>query len=117
MIISITSSPRKTKRFRVTMDDGRVFDFGYDKGTTYIDHGDENKRLAYWKRHYANPTEKRLIDNLVPSPALFSAYLLWGRHPLDGVQETRSTSLEKNIRLLNEAWWQKAVAPTTSYEN
>ncbi len=94
MIVKIETSPRKTKRFRVTMDDGRIFDFGYDKGTTYIDHGDESKRLAYWKRHYANPTEKRLIDGLIPSPALFAAYLLWGS----------STSLEKNVRLLNASF-------------
>jgi hypothetical protein len=38
------------------------------------------KRDAYWDRHYANATEKKLIDNLVPLPALFSAYLLWEKY-------------------------------------
>lgn len=90
-------SPRKTKRFRAVMDDGRKIDFGYDKGETYIDHGDKVKRQNYWARHMANETEERLIDNLVPSPALLSAYLLWGN----------STSLEKNIHHLNRLWRQK----------
>ena len=97
MIIRIDNSPRKVKRFRITMDDGRVFDFGYKRGETYIDHGDKTKRRNYWRRHLANDTEERLIDNLVPSPALFSAYLLWGN----------STSLEKNVNHLNRLWKNK----------
>jgi len=35
-------------------------------------------RANYWKRHLANRTEDERITNLVPSPALFSAMLLWG---------------------------------------
>ena len=47
--------------------------------TTYIDHHDKTKRANYWKRHLvANRTELHLITNLVPSPELFSAMLLWG---------------------------------------
>lgn len=94
MIVSIEKSPVKYKRFRVTMDDGKKYNFGLEGAMTYIDHKDFNKRKAYWARHYANPVEKDLIDNLVPSPALFSAYLLWGSH----------TNLEKNIKELNDLW-------------
>ena len=110
MIVSIQESPLKNKRFRVTMDDGKSYDFGLKRrsptgcrrhsrgsaqyGETYIDHQDKKKRLNYWARHCANDTERRLIDNLVPSPALFSAYLLWGDTP----------DIQKNIRSLNREW-------------
>jgi hypothetical protein len=76
------------------MDDNRVFDFGLDTGSTYIDHKNKLKRDAYWARHYGNTTEKKLIDKLVPSPALFSAYLLWGPYP----------NLKKNANYLNKLW-------------
>ncbi len=94
MIIDIRKSPVKYKRFRVFMDDGKYFDFGMDGGSTYIDHHNKLIRKNYWKRHYANPTEKELIDNLVPSPSLFSAYLLWGD----------DTDIYKNINHLNTLW-------------
>ena len=108
MITHIEYSPLQNKRYRVTMDDGRQFDFGYKIsdfasrgrykfGSTYLDHRNEKKRSAYWARHYSNPTEKQLIDNLVPSPSLFSAYILWGP----------STDLEYNIRFLNKLWAKK----------
>jgi hypothetical protein len=91
MIVSVTKSPVKNKRFRVLLKNGRHYDFGLLGGSTYIDHHDKKLRDAYWKRHYANPTEKKLIDGFIDSPALFSAYLLWGD----------STNLDKNIRDLN----------------
>jgi hypothetical protein len=30
------------------------------------------------RRHLGNKKEKYLIDHLIPSPSLFSYYLLWG---------------------------------------
>ena len=92
MIIKIRKSPVKHKRFRVYMDAGKHYDFGLDKGKTYIDKGGEQKRADYWKRHLANETEFKLIYFLVPSPSLFSACLLWGS----------STDLKKNIEALNK---------------
>jgi hypothetical protein len=47
--------------------------------------------MNYWLRHYANKKEKELIDNFIPSPALFSAYLLW-----------YSPNLRDNIEWLNK---------------
>ena len=94
MIIKITKSPVKHKRFRVHMNTGKYYDFGLDIGKTYIDEGDKTKRENYWKRHLGNETEKQLINNLVPSPSLFSAYLLWGS----------STDIHKNIETLNKLW-------------
>jgi hypothetical protein len=94
MIIKISSSPLKTKRYRVYMDTGKHYDFGLKGGYTYIDGRTKNERINYRARHMANDTEYKLIDNLVPSPALFSYYLLWG--PYD--------NLDKNIDHLNSLW-------------
>jgi hypothetical protein len=91
MIVEITDSKKPSKRFCVTMNNGKKFDFGLKNGSTYIDHHDKRLRANYLKRHLANRTEHRLISELIPSPALFSAMLLWGD----------STSLNKNIQNLN----------------
>lgn len=80
-IIDLQPSPKPDKRFRICLCiDGRIkhFDFGAKMGSTFVDHGDERKRTNYLARHCANPTERYRIENLVPSNALFSAYLLWG---------------------------------------
>ena len=97
MIIKIRKSPVKHKRYRVYMDTGKHYDFGLDTGKTYINEGNKDKRYNYWKRHLANETELELIYNLVPSPSLFSAYLLWGS----------STDLKKNVETLNKLWLEK----------
>lgn len=91
-IIEVIESPRKGKRFRAILDDGKKIDFGdaYANGT-YIDHHDKNKRMAYIARHLGNLNEKKLIDSLTPSPALFSMVLLWGRYD----------NIEDNIKYLN----------------
>ena len=52
---------------------------------------DKVKRENYLKRHLANKIENKLINDLIPSPALFSAFLLWGP----------STNLEENIKQKN----------------
>jgi hypothetical protein len=90
-IIEVIDSPRQGKRFRAILDNGLKIDFGLDTGSTYIDHHDKQKRLAYIARHLGNLSEKRLIDSLTPSPALFALALLWGEH----------TNIEDNIKSLN----------------
>ena len=97
MIIKIENSPIKNKRFRVYMNTGKYYDFGLKDGSTFIDHHDEEKRQNYLKRHLANPTENRLISELIPSPSLFSAFLLWGIFP----------DLHKNISYLNQLFANK----------
>ena len=91
-IIKLINSPRKNKRFRVYLDNGEHYDFGLDTGSTYIDHKDKIKRENYRARHLGNLTEKHFIENLIPSPALFSYWLLWGD----------STLLEQNFKNLNK---------------
>jgi hypothetical protein len=90
-IIHITKSNKKDKRFKVYLDNGDEYDFGLKDGETYIDHKDKVKRMNYWLRHLGNKKEKELIDNFTPSPALFSAYLLWGEN----------SNLRDNIEWLN----------------
>ena len=68
------------------MDDGKKYNFGLDTGSTYIDHHDKQIREAYRARHYANDIERKLIDNLIPSPSLFSWYVLWG--PYTNIEKT-----------------------------
>jgi hypothetical protein len=101
MIVKIDESPLKNKRYRVTLDNGKTYDFGLKGGSTYIDHKDKNKRENYRKRHIANTTERNLIEYLVPSPALFSYALLWGPY----------TSLQENIAHLNATWVAKKRRP------
>ena len=93
-IIEIIDSPRKGKRFRAIFDDGKKIDFGLKdpKNGTYIDHGDKQKRFAYWARHIKGRGERALIDNLIPSPALLSMAILWGK----------STDLQTNVKYLND---------------
>ena len=91
-IVKIENSPRKNKRFRVYLENNDHYDFGLDNGKTYVDHKDKIKRENYRKRHMANDIEKHLIQNFIPSPALFSYYILWGD----------STSVNENIEKLNK---------------
>ncbi len=97
MIVKIEKSPKTNKRYRVTVDNGKTYDFGLANGSTYLDHHDKKKRYNYWQRHLANKTEQKLLVNLVPSASLFSLTLLWGP----------STKLDENITILNNLWKQK----------
>ena len=92
-IIKLEDSQLKSKRFRVYLDNNKHYDFGLkDKHETYIDHKDKVRRDNYRRRHYNSIKEQPYIINLVPSPALFSYYLLWGD----------STSIQQNIKTLNK---------------
>ncbi len=91
MIQEVIISPLKTKKYRAIMSDGSKIDFGLKGSSTYLDHHDKTKRHNYRVRHLANDREKYLIQNVIPSPALLSFYLL------------RNTSnLEHNILYLNQ---------------
>jgi len=90
MIIDIKPSAKKNKRFMVVLDNGKKYNFGLMDGNTYIDHGDNEKRLNYIKRHIKN--EMEFIKNLIPSPALFSMFLLWGPYK----------NIDENIKYLNK---------------
>ncbi len=91
MIKEIKKSDKINKRFKVILDNGDIFDFGLKNGSTYIDHNDKLLRDNYIKRHFLLKKEQPFIKNLIPSPALFSFYLLWGPY----------TTIKKNINYLN----------------
>jgi len=92
-IIKLEDSQLKSKRFRIYLDNNKHYDFGLkDKHETYIDHKDKVRRDNYRRRHYNSSREQPYIINLVPSPALFSYYLLWGD----------SSSINQNIKTLNK---------------
>ena len=89
-IESLEKSTRVNKKYVATMSDGKEYHFGLKGSVTYIDGASKKKRDAFLARHMNNPLEKKLIENIVPSPALFSVYLLWN-----------TPSLEKNVKILN----------------
>jgi len=91
-IVNVVPSTKKGKKYTAILDNGKEYSFGLDGSSTYLDHKNSQKRENYWKRHTANTAERNLIYNRIPSPALFSAVLLWGKY----------TNLEDNIKLLNE---------------
>ena len=91
-IIKLEDSQLKSKRFRVYLNNNKHYDFGLKSGETYIDHRDKIKRDNYRRRHYNSIKEQPYIQNLIPSPALFSYYLLWGD----------SSSINQNIKTLNK---------------
>jgi len=91
-IIKLEDSQLKSKRFRIYLDNNKHYDFGLKSGETYIDHRDKIKRDNYRRRHYNSINEQPYIQNLIPSPALFSYYLLWGD----------SSSINQNIKTLNK---------------
>jgi hypothetical protein len=96
-IIEVQRSPRRSKKYRVFLNNGNFIDFGSRESQTYLDHFDPVKRKHYIARHYANIREKENIDNLTPSPSLFSMFLLWGQFD----------TLKQNIDYLNELWRNK----------
>ena len=55
--------------------------------------------VDYHRRTFleANEKEQNLIENLIPSPSLFSAYILWGW----------STDIKENIKYLNNLFLSK----------
>jgi len=92
-IVEIVKSPIKHKRYRVILSNNKHYDFGLEGATTYLDGATDQTRENYWKRHLGNKTEANLINNYTPSPACFSAYLLWGD----------SRDIHKNIKTLNKS--------------
>ena len=98
-IVKIEPSHVKGKRLCATLSNGKKYNFGLDGGHTYLDHHDIDKRSNYRKRHYHNPKETNLLENLTPSASVLSYYLLWGP----------SVSLDENIQYLNRLWIKKRV--------
>ena len=99
-IVELINSTRNDKRFKITLNENgktTTYHFGSKNSKTFIDHGDEAKKKAYLARHMANKKENYLISNLIPSPALFSAKLLWG-HTMDIISNLIGLQKEFNLK-------------------
>jgi hypothetical protein len=82
--ISLSRSPRKEKRYRFTyINQGKKINihFGFQGGSTYIDHKDKTKRKNYIARHRVRENWDEI------NAGSLSRWLLWGEH----------TSLKKNL--------------------
>lgn len=90
-IVKVEKSERKDKKYKATLDTGKIYHFGLEGSVTYTEGASKQKRDAYLARHLGNNTERNLIKNLIVSPSLLSYYLLWN-----------TPSLENNIKILNK---------------
>ena len=97
-IVSVEKSDRKDKKMKAILDDGKIIHFGLEGSKTFIEGATQDVRDAYMNRHLGNKKEQELIDGIIPSPALFSFYLLWF-----------SNNLQKNIKLLNRLLREKEM--------
>ena len=88
--MDVFDSDKPTKRF-VAVYNNKKYHFGTTNGFTFIDGASEKTRDNYRARHYANAAERHRIDNLIPSPALFSWFLLWN-----------TPDIKANIEILNQ---------------
>lgn len=70
--MNIVNSKSKNKRFTAVFSDGSRIDFGLKGGSTYIDHGDNIKRINYIKRHKVNEDWTKI------NAGSLSRYVLWG---------------------------------------
>lgn len=70
--MNIVNSKSKNKRFTAVFSDGSRIDFGLKGGSTYIDHGDNIKRINYIKRHKVNEDWTKI------NAGSLSRYILWG---------------------------------------
>jgi hypothetical protein len=91
-ITKIEPSSRKDKKYTATLNNNQKIHFGLQGSNTYTDTATKETRENYLKRHLANKTEKKLIDNLIISPSLLSYYITWGE----------SKSIQENTKTLNK---------------
>jgi hypothetical protein len=91
IVDKIEPSNRKNKRYVAVLSNGDKIHFGQKNAETYIDHKNNDLRINHLARHYWG-REKELIDNLTISPAVLSAYVLWGYYD----------SIDKNLKYLND---------------
>lgn len=89
----IEESNRKAKRFVAIFDDGQRVHFGSKGSSTFIDHGDKQKREAYIARHRHPKLNEDWND--LRSPGALSRWLLWG----DSID--LEENIEEYIRRLN----------------
>lgn len=74
---TITLSNIKGKRFKITLENGKTIHFGSDKGKTFLDHKDEQKKKAWQARHSKIMRDGKPAYKDKQSPAYYSYNILW----------------------------------------
>jgi len=70
-------SRRAGKRYYVVYD-GEIIHFGSDRGSTFVDHKDENIKNAWFARHsQIKNRDGEYVINDKTSPSFWSARILW----------------------------------------
>ena len=90
----LSDSPKKNKRFRITMGD-HSHDFGSDVGKTFIDHNDTKKKLAWKARHSPNKNY-----NSKHSAIYHSKELLWTKPTL--AQSIKAYESKHKVKVINK---------------
>jgi hypothetical protein len=80
MKVYLSESPLKTKRYRVTFENGRHVDFGSKLYSNYTMHNDSSRKKKYIKRHEKN--EDWTLKGILTA-GFWSRYLLWSKPTLE----------------------------------
>jgi hypothetical protein len=74
---SVGYSKVKNKKYYVEYND-KIINFGSETGSTYLDHKDEQKRIAWVARHSKIKNKNgEYVYKLKESPAYWAFHLLW----------------------------------------
>jgi len=97
MIITLTKSPLKTKKWRVEFEDGKHIDFGAKGYTDYTLSGDDVKRKAYLLRHKVNEDWSK---KGIRTAGFWSRWLLWQEKTLQ--KAIKNAEERFNIKIINK---------------
>ena len=74
----IEQSHLKTKKYKITLDDGKVVHFGHPDYADFLDHKDNERRARYLARATKiRDKAGKLTANNKHSPNYYSIHLLW----------------------------------------
>lgn len=70
----------KHARFRIHLSTYEYYDIGEKNIKTYIDGASEEVKQMYWNKNWNKYAENLFLSCFIPSKALFTCYLLWGKY-------------------------------------
>lgn len=95
MIVYLQKSPRKEKKFRVTLEDGTTVDFGAIGYSDYTIHKDPERMKRYLTRHKKRENWTR---SGITTAGFWSRWLLWSEPTLHGAKKRIEKKFNINIR-------------------
>jgi hypothetical protein len=93
----LEDSPRRGKRFRVTLINDKdrrllkIIDFSSSEHENYLIHGDKKRRERYWKRH-SGMSKERMHDPL--TAAFWAANLAWTKPTIEEAKKYISNNYD-----------------------